>query len=45
MPKSCYNYVEWENFKVGFTCGGKLVPKRVKGRRKISRNRIYNKRE
>lgn len=31
MPKSCYKYVEWENFKTGFTCGGKLVYKSVKG--------------
>ena len=31
MPKSCYDFVSWENFKVGFTCGGKLVYKHVKG--------------
>lgn len=31
MPKSCYNYVEWEKFKTGFTCGGKLTFKHVKG--------------
>lgn len=30
MPKSCYNYVTWENFKVGFKCGGKLTFKHVK---------------
>lgn len=23
MPKSCYKYVEWENFKTGFTCSRK----------------------
>ena len=31
MPKSCYEFVEWENFKKGFTCGGKLTFKHVKG--------------
>lgn len=31
MPKTCYSYVNWNNFKVGFTCGGKLVYKHVKG--------------
>ena len=31
MPKSCYNYVSWENFKEGFTCGGKLMYKHVVG--------------
>ena len=31
MPKSCYKYVEWEKFKQGFTCGGKLTFKHVKG--------------
>ena len=31
MPPSCYSYVEWEKFKTGFTCPGKLVFKRVKG--------------
>lgn len=31
MPKSCYNYVNWENFKTGFSCGGKLTFKHVKG--------------
>lgn len=31
MPKSCYKYVEWEKFKKGFSCGGKLVHKHVKG--------------
>ncbi len=31
MPKQCYKYVEWENFKTGFTCGGKLTFKHVKG--------------
>lgn len=31
MPKSCYKYVEWEKFKTGFTCPGKLIFKRVKG--------------
>lgn len=31
MPKSCYSYVTWENFKEGFTCGGKLMYKHVVG--------------
>ena len=31
MPKSCYKYVEWEKFKQGFTCGGKLTFKHVIG--------------
>ena len=31
MPKECYKYVEWNKFKEGFTCGGKLVFKHVKG--------------
>ena len=35
MPKSCYSQVEWEKFKTGFTCGGKLTFKHVKGRCKI----------
>lgn len=31
LPKSCYEYVTWENFKTGFTCGGKLTYSHVKG--------------
>lgn len=31
MPESCYKYVKWETFKTGFTCGGKLTYKSVKG--------------
>ena len=31
MPKSCYEFVTWENFRVGSTFGGKLTPKHVKG--------------
>ena len=31
MPERCYKYVEWNNFKQGFTCGGKLTFKHVKG--------------
>ena len=31
MPKSCYDFVTWENFKEGFTCGGKLMYKHVIG--------------
>lgn len=31
MPKTCYDYVNWDNFKTGFICGGKLTFKHVKG--------------
>ena len=31
MPSSCYKYVTWQNFKTGFTCGGKLTFKHVVG--------------
>ena len=31
MPKSCYKYVDWNNFKVGLTVPGKLTFKHVKG--------------
>lgn len=31
MPKTCYKYVTWDNFRTGFTCGGKLMYKHVKG--------------
>lgn len=31
MPKQCYSQVEWDKFKTGFTCGGKLTFKHVKG--------------
>lgn len=31
MPESCYKFVNWDNFKIGFKCGGKLVYKSVKG--------------
>ena len=31
MPERCYKYVEWNKFKQGFTCGGKLTFKHVKG--------------
>ena len=31
MPKSCYEYVEWNKFKQGFSCGGKLTFKHLKG--------------
>ena len=30
MPKSCYENVTWDEFKTGFTCGGKLTFKHVK---------------
>lgn len=31
MPKDCWPYVEWNKFKEGFTCEGKLAFKHVKG--------------
>lgn len=31
LPKSCYEFVTWDNFKTGFKCGGKLTFKHVKG--------------
>ena len=31
MPERCYSQVEWDNFKVGLTVGGKLTFKHVKG--------------
>lgn len=31
MPKTCYEFVSWDNFKTGFTCGGKLTFKHIKG--------------
>lgn len=30
MPKSCYDFVKWDEFKTGFSCGGKLTFKHVK---------------
>ena len=31
LPPRCYNKVSWENFKIGFTCSGKLGYKHVIG--------------
>lgn len=31
MPQSCYKFVKWNDFKSGFTCGGKLTFSHVKG--------------
>lgn len=31
LPASCYNFVTWDNFKEGFSCGGKLIYKQVIG--------------
>ena len=31
MPKECYKFVEWNKFKQGFTCSGKLTFKHVVG--------------
>lgn len=36
MPQSCYENVTWETFKTGFTCGGKLTFKHIKGRCVVS---------
>ena len=30
MPKDCFKYVEWQKFKEGFSCMGKLAYKHVK---------------
>ena len=45
MPKSCYKYVEWEKFKTGFTCPGKLIFKRVKGGVKLIETEFTIKRD
>ena len=31
LPKNCYDFVTWDNFRTGFTCGGKLTYSHVKG--------------
>lgn len=31
MPTNCYQYVNWDNFRVGYTFPGKLLPQHVKG--------------
>lgn len=31
MPKTCYEFVKWNDFKTGFSCGGKLTFKHVIG--------------
>lgn len=31
MPKNCYQFVNWGNFRVGASYSGKLLPKHVKG--------------
>lgn len=31
MPKNCYKYVTFDNFKIGLRVAGKLLPKRVTG--------------
>ena len=36
LPARCYDKVTWKNFKIGFTCSGKLTFKHVKRWRKIS---------
>ena len=44
LPKRCYKFVNWNNFKTGFVCGEKLTYSHVKRWYHIKRNRIYNKR-
>ena len=36
MPKDCFKYVEWQKFKEGFSCMGKLAYKHVKRWRKTN---------
>ena len=31
MPKTCYDYVNFDNFRTGFSCGGKLTFSHVEG--------------
>lgn len=31
LPKNCYDSVTWNNFKTGFSCGGKLTYSHIKG--------------
>lgn len=45
MPKSCYKFVEWENFKQGFSCGGKLTFKHIKGGVKLVETEFTIKRD
>jgi hypothetical protein len=45
MPKSCYKYVEWDEFKTGFTCSGKLTFKHVKGGVKLEETEFTIKEE
>ena len=45
MPKQCYDYVTFENFRTGLTVPGKLTFSHVKGRGYFKRNRVYYKRE
>lgn len=42
MPKSCYHFVNWDTFKTGFSCGGKLTFNHVKRWCYFKRNRVYN---
>lgn len=45
MPKDCFKHVEWEKFKEGFTCMGKLAYKHVKGGVKLIEEPFTIKRE
>ena len=45
MPKSCYDYVEWDKFKEGFTCGGKLTFKHLIGGVKLVETEVTIKKD
>ena len=44
MPKDCYSYVEWKNFKTGLSVPGKLKPHHVKRWNNTKARTIYDKR-
>lgn len=44
MPKQCYKYVNWENFRTGLTTPGKLTFSHVKRWGNFKRNGVYYKR-
>lgn len=42
MPKDCYSYVDWENFKTGLSVPGKLKPHHVKRWNNTKTRAIYD---
>lgn len=38
LPKDCYSQVEWDNFKLGFSCNEKLVYSHVRGGVKLKKS-------